>query len=302
MVIYNVVVVWCLWWCDCLLACLRALTDWGSESTGKWPYLRIAFHRSPMNFWSLLPSGSNCFTRYSKSLADLNCSFRYHGAFWDLYHKIPEKELPTGMPGQWFPKTTRSQSEPTSVHFYLTMVLSRSLNVWSGESKRSANNHTFVHFSRSRVCRTAHLPRDISLTTYITKIRPVLEYASPVWGGLPIYLEEDLQRVQNRCLNVIGLPRDTVESLVTRRQNLTRKEFKRIQESEAHPCKRFLEKPVHHGHNLRSCKSNPAHLRIPVSRTVRHKQSFIPRGAKLNSIWYVYIICGVFWIFIVILP
>ena len=90
--------------------------------------------------------------------------------------------------------------------------------------------------------------------------------------------------MQNRCLNVIGLPRDTVESLVTRRQNLTRKEFKRILESEAHPCKRFLEKPVDHGHNLRSCKTNPAHLRIPVSRTVRHKQSFISRGANLNLI------------------
>ena len=139
-----------------------------------------------------------------------------------------------------------------------------------------------IHFLR--VCRTAHLPRDIGLTTYITKIRPVLEYASPVWGGLPIYLEEDLQRVQNRCLNVIGLPRDTVESLVTRRQNLTRKEFKHILESEAHPCKSFLEKPVDHGHNLRSCKTNPAHPRIPVSRTVRHKHSFIPRGAKLNLI------------------
>ena len=84
----------------------------------------------------------------------------------------------------------------------------------------------------SRLAKEWHLP--------INQVRPVLEYASPVWGGLPIYLEEDLQRVQNRCLNVIGLPRDTVESLVTRRQNLTRKEFKRILESEAHPCKRFL--------------------------------------------------------------
>ena len=52
--------------------------------------------------------------------------------------------------------------------------------------------------------------------------------------------------------------RDTVESLVTRRQNLTRKEFKRILESEANPCKCFLDKPVEHGHNnLRSCKTNP---------------------------------------------
>ena len=86
----------------------------------------------------------------------------------------------------------------------------------------------------------------------------------------------------NRCLNVIGLPRDTVESLETRRQKLTRKKFKRILESEAHLCERFLDKAVDHGHNLRSCKTNPAHLRIPVSRTTRHKQSFIARGAKPN--------------------
>ena len=98
------------------------------------------------------------------------------------------------------------------------------------------------------------------------------------------YLEEYLQRVQNRCLNVIGLPRDTVESLVTRRQKLTRKEFKRILESEAHPCKRFLDKGVDHGHNVRSCQTNPEHIRIPVSCTIRHKQKFIPRGAKLNLI------------------
>ena len=129
----------------------------------------------------------------------------------------------------------------------------------------------WIHYLR--VCRTAHLPRDIGQTTYITKIRPVLEYALPVWGGLPIYLEEDLQRVQNRLLNITGLPWDTVESLVTRHQKLTRKEFKRILESEAHPCKRFLDKAVVHGHNLRSCKTNPAHLRIPVLRTTRHKQS-----------------------------
>ena len=55
-----------------------------------------------------------------------------------------------------------------------------------------------------------------------------------------------------------------------------------ILESEEHPCKRFLDTAVEGGHNLKSCKINPAPFRIPVSRTVRHKQSFIPRGAKLN--------------------
>lgn len=61
-----------------------------------------------------------------------------------------------------------------------------------------------IHYLR--VCRIAHLPKDIGLTTYITKIRPVLEYASSVQEGLPTYLEENLQRLQNTCLNVIGLP------------------------------------------------------------------------------------------------
>ncbi|CAH3030924.1 unnamed protein product [Porites evermanni] len=64
-------------------------------------------------------------------------------------------------------------------------------------------------------------------------------------------------RYENRQLGVtvssiidrlqIGSEWDTVESLVTSRQNLTRKEFKHILESEAHPCKRFLDKPVDHG-------------------------------------------------------
>ena len=133
------------------------------------------------------------------------------------------------------PKTCGSPSR-SPVQFLLLLISgllnwrgSQSFNYWvymyrtisSIVSKACKRIHSL------RVCRTVHLPRDIGLTTYITKIRPVLKYSSPVWGGLPIYLEEDLQRVQNRCLNVIGPPRDTVESLVTRRQNLKRKEFKR---------------------------------------------------------------------------
>ena len=35
-----------------------------------------------------------------------------------------------------------------------------------------------------RACRKANLLTDIGLTTYCTKIRPLLEYAAPIWGGL----------------------------------------------------------------------------------------------------------------------
>ena len=45
-----------------------------------------------------------------------------------------------------------------------------------------------IHYLR--VCRTAHLPRDIGLTTYITKIRPVLEYASPGNGGFSLHSQD----------------------------------------------------------------------------------------------------------------
>ena len=36
-----------------------------------------------------------------------------------------------------------------------------------------------------RQCRKAHLPTEVGLATYCTKIRPLLEYAAPVWGGSP---------------------------------------------------------------------------------------------------------------------
>ncbi|RMX52335.1 hypothetical protein pdam_00025538 [Pocillopora damicornis] len=59
---------------------------------------------------------------------------------------------------------------------------------------------------------------------------------------LGVHVQKDLK--WNTRLEYCQQSVDSVESLVTRRQNLTRKEFKRILESEAHPCKRFLEKPT----------------------------------------------------------
>ena len=132
-----------------------------------------------------------------------------------------------------------------------------------------------------RACRKANLPTDIGLTTYCTKIRPLLEYAAPIWGRLPGYLKDDLERVQNRCLDIIGLPRNTVEPLAVRRENLTRKEFKRILDSETHPCRRFIPKAVDHKYNLRSRLNCHANFVVPTSHTDRHQRSFIPRAAKL---------------------
>ncbi|CAB3981096.1 RNA-directed DNA polymerase from mobile element jockey [Paramuricea clavata] len=45
-----------------------------------------------------------------------------------------------------------------------------------------------------RECRRANLPTKVGLTCYKTKLRPVLEYAAPIWGGLPQYLTDELER------------------------------------------------------------------------------------------------------------
>ena len=75
-----------------------------------------------------------------------------------------------------------------------------------------------------RACRKASLPRSIGLTTYCTKIRPLLEYAAPIWGGLPCYLEEDIESDQKRCLDIIGVSRNIIEPLESRRDKITCKE------------------------------------------------------------------------------
>ena len=41
------------------------------------------------------------------------------------------------------------------------------------------------------------------LRIYLSTVRPVLEYAVPVWQNIPAYLSEAIERVQKRALNII---------------------------------------------------------------------------------------------------
>ncbi len=70
------------------------------------------------------------------------------------------------------------------------------------ETTRKASKNLYC----LRECRRSNLPVEVGLTTYLTKIWTILEYCSPVWGGLPQYLKEKLKRVQRRSLRIIGLP------------------------------------------------------------------------------------------------
>ena len=55
------------------------------------------------------------------------------------------------------------------------------------------------------------------------KIRPVLEYAAPIWGDLPQYLVDVIESIQNRCIKILGTSRCNFETLEQRRADLTAK-------------------------------------------------------------------------------
>ena len=97
-----------------------------------------------------------------------------------------------------------------------------------------------------RQCRKAHLPKEVGLAIYCTKIPPLLEYAAPVWGGIPLYLMNDLERVQRRSLRINCLPVDTLPPLCERIEKLTLRELEAIIRDTNHPCHQLV--PVTHSH------------------------------------------------------
>ncbi|CAB3985343.1 Hypothetical predicted protein [Paramuricea clavata] len=69
------------------------------------------------------------------------------------------------------------------------------------------NNHveTVIQKANRQVyilkeCRKANLLVEAGITLYKSNIRSIIEYASPVWGGLPTYLVNEIERTQTRCL------------------------------------------------------------------------------------------------------
>ena len=130
-----------------------------------------------------------------------------------------------------------------------------------------------------RKCRKANIRTEIGITIYCTKISPPLEYASPVWGGLPKYLTGELQSILNRCLDTVGIPRTSLPTLEDRCKVATKRELERIVNDINHPNQSFLTKPnTSHGYKLRSKLGSVA---IPKSGKQRHINTFKARAPRL---------------------
>ena len=138
---------------------------------------------------------------------------------------------------------------------------------------KKANKRLFL----LRECRKANLPKDVGTALYNTKIRPLLEYASLVWEGLPNYLSEEVQRVQDHSLSIIGVPRTALPALHERRSTATKGEFEKILKDESDPNNVFVKSAPKNQYNLRFRRSTY----IEMSGPDRHQRSFIPRAHKL---------------------
>ena len=145
------------------------------------------------------------------------------------------------------------------------------------------NNHVETAIQKAnrqvyilRECRKANLPIEVGITLYKSNIISILEFASFVWSGLPTYLANEIERTQTRCLRVLGYNNDCLQSLSDRREELLKREARKIMNDPSHPLHTRLFKS-NNPYDLRTISSKNT-----LSRIERHKRSFLARASALT--------------------
>ena len=115
---------------------------------------------------------------------------------------------------------------------------------------------------------------------YTTVIRPVLEYACPVWhSNLTKYLSDDIETVQRRAMRTIypgtcyneALELASLPTLQQRRETLCKEYFGKLK-TDTHKLNKLLPEKREVSYPLRTTTEFP----LPKVRTNRFKNSFIP--------------------------
>ena len=123
-------------------------------------------------------------------------------------------------------------------------------------------------------------PSDLK-TVYCSFIRPVLEYACPVWHtSLPKFLTDELEHIQKRALKIIVPHLSYSESLIDlklptleeRRKLLCRTFYKNNYSDASSKIFHLLIEPLDHQYRLRHSRSIP----LFNARTKRYNDSFLP--------------------------
>ena len=126
------------------------------------------------------------------------------------------------------------------------------------------------------------------VTIYTMYIRPLLEFAVPVWASsITCQQADSIERVQKRALRIIAWPNVlpytdllhdlNVTSLKDRRSELVGAFARSLLQSKRHRHLLPQIRKITTGRSLR----NAHHLEIPRTRTTRYKQSPIPYFVQL---------------------
>ena len=127
-------------------------------------------------------------------------------------------------------------------------------------------------------------PQDVKETAYKGLVRPVLEYASPVWDPHGIVLQEELEKVQNRAARFVtgnynfetGSMISILEQLGWESLHRRRKDsklillFKGLKGRASISCD-DLQPPNRRGRN-----QQPMVFQVPYAKTDTYRYSFFP--------------------------
>ena len=154
----------------------------------------------------------------------------------------------------------------------------------------------------------ANIPAKDLLIFYLTCIRPVREYACPVFhNALPAYLSAELEQLQKRAMRIIfpfvpysdALHEANLETLSRRRRSITTKLFDSITCNSDHKLHELLPPRNNCESNLRRKRN----FNVPLAKTKRLKNTFI--YSNCNQIFsyicahFSYIFSHIFIIFII---
>ena len=115
-----------------------------------------------------------------------------------------------------------------------------------------------------RVLKRHGLPRQDLMTIYTSFVRPVTEYAAPVWSGaLTNYDKISIERVQKRALRIIMGHEYTTYEDVLSLVNLVSLEERRVS-----LCVSFINKTLKN--TIQLGNSSPLNLRIPGPLELTH--------------------------------
>ena len=122
-------------------------------------------------------------------------------------------------------------------------------------------------------------PEDL-VRVYSSYTRPLLEFASPLWGSCITNTDDQkLESLQRRALRICGTDLSVIPTLKSRRTAAATKLFCAAVSSKSHSLSKIIPGKVNsHGRQTRSAAAG--HLVIPHARTAKFKNSFIVQCAR----------------------